>query len=297
MFPIVLIGAIAVQAAVAMVVVLAEVARGIDVQQALHNLAKLITAPIPFILVAGLAQLMVFLGAVIPARLSPEPTFRRLGLGRPSVPAWSYPLFALGTAVPFAVGLVPAYFLSKATGPNQALVNLYKQMTWSVAVPFILFIAIAPAITEELFFRGYMQRRLLERWPAWLAILVTSCLFTLLHLEPVQMVYVFPIGIWLGVVAWRAGSVWPTMLCHAFLNGSWNIFQIGSQLLGLPDELTDVIAYSAAGVGFVCFCGSIWVLIRRCGETVASQGTGEPIASTTPRTGDPLANPGGVAIE
>ncbi len=104
--------------------------------------------------------------------------------------------------------------------------------------------------------------------PGW-----TSCLFAQLHLEPVQVVYVFPIGVWLGVVAWRAGSVWPTMLCHAFLNGSWNIIQIGSDLAGLSDTLNVVIAASAAGAGLVCLAVSVWVLLWRCGEIVRAQDT------------------------
>jgi hypothetical protein len=81
--------------------------------------------------------------------------------------------------------------------------------------------------------------------------------------EPRQMAYLFPVCLWLGVVAWRTGSVWPGILCHAFLNGAWNVFQITSILTGLPDKQTTIIALSGAGLAFACFCISAWIMMRR----------------------------------
>jgi membrane protease YdiL (CAAX protease family) len=264
-FPIVLVGMFAAQIGAVVFGVIWYAAQGGDVQKLGNVLPAKLSQPIPFMMLAGLAQLVVGFGALIPAWLSPEPARFRLGLVKPLLLAWGYPLLALGTIFPFAVGLVPAYFVAKLMGgPNEAVANLYQNMTWQLAVPFILFIAIVPGITEELFFRGYMQRRLLQRWPAWVAILVTSILFAIMHLDPRQITYVFPIGLWLGVVAWRTGSVWPGMLCHAFLNGAWNIFQISNLLKALPDNVATTVAVIGAGLGFVCFCGSIWVMRRAC---------------------------------
>ena len=84
-----------------------------------------------------------------------------------------------------------------------------------------------------------------------------------MHIDPRQMAYVFPVGLWLGVVAWRTGSVWPGILCHAFLNGAWNVFQISSILTGLPEKQTMFIALCGAGLAFGCFCISVWIMMRR----------------------------------
>jgi membrane protease YdiL (CAAX protease family) len=214
---------------------------------------------------AALGQLVIGLGAIIPARLSRTPALVRLGLVTPALPGWGYPVVVLGTLFPLAVGLGLAAALAEILPPSQAVAQLYEQMTWPVAVPFILFIAFAPGFMEELFFRGYIQRRLLERWSPWTAILVCSVLFTFMHLDPHQMAAVFPLGIWLGVVAWRTGSVWPGMLCHAFINGAWNIFQIGSRLGRWPETTTTAVAVVAGAVGLACFCGSIGLMARRPG--------------------------------
>ena len=55
-------------------------------------------------------------------------------------------------------------------------------------------IALVPGFCEEVFFRGYMQRRLLQAWSPWSAILVTSLLFGVLHLNPAQSLFAFLFG-------------------------------------------------------------------------------------------------------
>jgi membrane protease YdiL (CAAX protease family) len=150
----VLVGMLAAQIVAVVLVMIWYAAQGANLQQIAKELPAKLSAPVPFMLLAGLGQVVVLFGALIPARFSPEPARFRLGLVRPSLPAWGYPLLALGTIFPFAVGLVPAYFVAKLMGgPNEAVANLYQNMTWQLAVPFILFIAVVPGITEELFFR------------------------------------------------------------------------------------------------------------------------------------------------
>jgi len=79
-------------------------------------------------------------------------------------------------------------------------------------------VAVVPGLIEELMFRGYVQTRLAERWHPLLAITVTALMFSVIHLDPIHMLGVVPLGLWLGAVAWRADSVIPAMLCHAANN-------------------------------------------------------------------------------
>jgi membrane protease YdiL (CAAX protease family) len=139
---------------------------------------------------------------------------------------------------------------------------LYRQMTWEAAVPFLLFIAVVPAFMEELLFRGYIQGRLLQRWPAWVAILVTSVLFALMHVAPHAVAAAFPLGLWLGVLAWRTGSVWPGIVCHAFVNGAWNVWQVGRSLTGLEENPPAPVLVGLGVVGLVCFVLSCRLLLR-----------------------------------
>jgi membrane protease YdiL (CAAX protease family) len=137
---------------------------------------------------------------------------------------------------------------------------LYEQMTWPVAVPFVLIIALLPSFMEELLFRGYIQSRLLQRWPAWVAILATSTLFALPHVTPSAVVLVFPLGLWLGVLAWRTGSVWPGIFCHAFVNGTWNVWQVGRRLAGLDESPPTPVLIGLGVVVLLSFLVSGWLL-------------------------------------
>jgi len=250
------------QVALGMALAIWYLTRGGSVERLQQELEEWITSPLGLILIGSVAQVIVGAGAVVPAWFSSQPFRRRLGLTRPGLRAWGYAPVVLGTLLPFAVGIGLAVLLNQVIKPNPAFEQLYEKMTWSIAVPFTLFIAIAPAVTEELFFRGYMQRRLLERWPPWLAILVCSLLFALLHIDPHHVVFAFPLGLWLGVVAWRTGSIWPSMLCHAFINGGWNIFQINSVVRGWPESATLIVIGASTLVGLGGAVASFWVMGR-----------------------------------
>jgi len=71
---------------------------------------------------------------------------------------------------------------------------------------------------EELFFRGYMLAQLREVWSSAPAIVVTALAFGLIHGEWVHGVLAAGLGLYLGLLAERAGSVIPAIVCHAANN-------------------------------------------------------------------------------
>lgn len=79
---------------------------------------------------------------------------------------------------------------------------------------------------------------------------------------PHAVVFAFPVGIWLGVLAWRTGSVWPSIVCHAFLNGIWNVFQIGVHLGNVHETVQYAILGLSVLVGWIAFVLSIRMLSR-----------------------------------
>ncbi len=80
--------------------------------------------------------------------------------------------------------------------------------------------AVAP-IAEELFFRGYVQTRLCRRLGAWPGVVLASALFGLVHLDWIHTPSAFLIGLYLGWLTLRAGSIRPSMLAHAANNAVW----------------------------------------------------------------------------
>ncbi len=81
----------------------------------------------------------------------------------------------------------------------------------------IAVICIAPAICEELFFRGFLLTSFkVNKYPV-IAILVTSVLFGLFHMNLLQFVTGFSLGIVLGFVTYKSKSIYPAIILH-FLN-------------------------------------------------------------------------------
>ena len=92
-------------------------------------------------------------------------------------------------------------------------------------VLIVVSMAIVPAVFEELFFRGYLFSALQKRFSPWRTIFVTAVLFGAFHVLAKSVLATerfFPstcMGLVLGFVAWRSGSVFPGMLLHACHNG------------------------------------------------------------------------------
>ena len=85
---------------------------------------------------------------------------------------------------------------------------------------------VAPVV-EELFFRGFLFGLYRRRQPVWVAYIVSSVVFTLLHLQPgrmnVQQMAGLATGIFLlaTLLAWlyqHTGSLYPGMVAHAVNN-------------------------------------------------------------------------------
>ncbi len=125
------------------------------------------------------------------------------------------PLIALGAL--FGLSNLNDYFVS--------LLELFGYVANTVTLPgksaaavimTIIFVAVIPAFSEELVFRGLMLKGA-EYFGKLQAVLVTAAAFSLYHMSPAQTVYQFIIGVIYGLVAIKSGSVIPTMILH-FLN-------------------------------------------------------------------------------
>ena len=100
----------------------------------------------------------------------------------------------------------------------QFLSQVIREPEGGRAVYIALLVSLVPAFCEELFFRGYVQSRLTALWPPGAAILLTSVVFALMHIDAQHVIAVLPIGMYLGWTAWKSGSVFTSMLLHALNN-------------------------------------------------------------------------------
>lgn len=92
----------------------------------------------------------------------------------------------------------------------------------------ILSLAVFPAFTEEVFFRGIILARLAGHYPKKKAILFSALLFALMHFNPWQAVHAFVSGLFLGWIYLRFRSIWLCMFIHCYNNvlASFMVFPV-----------------------------------------------------------------------
>jgi sodium transport system permease protein len=96
-----------------------------------------------------------------------------------------------------------------------------RKITADDVPPFLLnvaFIAVVVPIVEELVYRGIGYRLLLQLG-GWAAIGVPAFAFALAHGIVEGIPVFFVIGVALGFVRHRTGSIYPAMLMHGIFNG------------------------------------------------------------------------------
>ena len=111
---------------------------------------------------------------------------------------------------------------------------------------------LAPVL-EETLFRGIVLDSFLKRMKPWKAILASSVLFALFHVQPTLMLVGVPIGLLLGWLYLRYRSILPTIAAHAIINGAGLSFSLVASAGGSShiSELTS-IQTMAAILGSLC---------------------------------------------
>ena len=99
-------------------------------------------------------------------------------------------------------------------------VELMKQVTGGPFWASFLVVAIFAPIFEEWLCRGMVLRGLLTKMkPVW-AIVISALFFAVIHANPWQALNAFLIGLMMGYVYYKTGSLILTMLIHFVNNGT-----------------------------------------------------------------------------
>ncbi|MBL8849033.1 MAG: CPBP family intramembrane metalloprotease [Planctomycetaceae bacterium] len=85
-------------------------------------------------------------------------------------------------------------------------------------LPLLAF-AVAPAICEELAFRGFILSGMQHSGRPWLPIVLSSVAFGVVHMIPQQVFNAILLGLVLGLLAIRSGSLVPGVIFHLLFNG------------------------------------------------------------------------------
>jgi ABC-2 type transport system permease protein/sodium transport system permease protein len=195
------------------------------------------------------------------------------------------PWQALAGAALLGVALVPLVveflLLLRALGltflsaeQEQALLSQVRE-TRGLPPVFIAAGMVLIGAAEELFFRGCLFSALRRAGGARTAIVGSAVLFGLFHFVPFdRLIPSTLLGLILGWVCWRTGSVLPAMLLHACYNALFMLlayYRVGGE--GDAHLPTEWLAAGLAGVAV----GAILILCRRPNAEAGPAGPAEPV--------------------
>ena len=137
-------------------------------------------------------------------------------------------------------------------------VDAQKSISEEGAIPLTLIsCCILAPLTEEAFYRGAFERKLLEAsWNPWYAIVISAAVFGLMHCDPYVSTLTFGAGLLMGWIYFRTRNIWLTVFLH-FIN---NTFSSVTDLLNFEDPFLDgkypfyvYVLLLVAGVVLICF--------------------------------------------
>jgi len=151
---------------------------------------------------------------------------------------------------------------------NQGSILMIRQALAHAAGPdlflAVLIVGGLAGTAEEIFFRGYMQTRLVQRLPRRAAVFVTSLCFGVFHLDWLHGLLALILGLYLGWITELTGSALPAVACHVINNA---VFTLLTASWGAVDGFELNIGLGAAGA--VVFVGT--VLCLRTDPAAASE--------------------------
>ncbi len=123
----------------------------------------------------------------------------------------------LTTLLSILMSLNPSIF----TNYNQVMENL----DMSKGVLTILYVIIIGPISEELIFRGAIFDRFRTAYPFWIANALQALLFGVYHMNLIQGLYAFLLGMLLGMIAYATGSILASIATHIIFNATTYLLQ------------------------------------------------------------------------
>lgn len=180
-----------------------------------------------YVIVFGLT---LFVGLRL--KRSEEPYFRFSFAG---IPLLAYPVLYLVT-VSLATLSMP---ITELIPMPETLERMFEELMGDGNVFMFLAAVVAAPIFEELIFRGIILDGFLRNYSKWPAIIMSSLIFGVAHLNPWQFVVAFLLGIFLGWIYYRTRSILPCIAIHVFANGS-SFLATYLFDLGTDDTLADL---------------------------------------------------------
>lgn len=187
---------------------------------------------------------------------------------------WGHPRAILGirraTGRDYGAALligVSAWYLNMHLVELMALpegeVERFAMMLDAPSLPVaLLAIGLAPAICEEIVFRGVLTRGLATRFRPEPAVVIAAAMFSLYHIKPIQMPSTFTLGLLFGALTLRARSVVPAMVAH-FLNNAIALVVSRGEVPEVAEWLAGHPVHAMIGASTLCAGGLVLIALPR----------------------------------
>ena len=169
--------------------------------------------------------------------------------------------FVLGVAVIF---IFAAMYVLNLTIEQIGIPNTMEETFLAMSHnPFgVLSIALLAPLLEELLFRGAIQGQLQTMiQKPWVAIIISSFIFGVVHMNPAQIPFAFLLGMLFGWLYYRTGSLLPGIIGHVLNNSVATINMILYGNATIEEQMENPIMmwlWAAVAIAACCFT-AIWL--------------------------------------
>lgn len=139
----------------------------------------------------------------------------------------------------------------------------FKEIAFSSPLLAILAVGIFAPIAEEILFRGAIFNLIKDNIGKYAALIISSILFALIHLNIYQASYTIFIGLFLGIILMKTGSLWLAIIFHIVYNVFGGIFGFFDQKLM---ELLFIKTYIIPIIGVILLIDSLKFFLTKGGR-------------------------------
>lgn len=192
-------------------------------------------------------QVIIFGIALLPLLVTKRLDRRLWGPQRTSwTVVWVGLVVGLVTAVvAYTLNAVAAFLVGAEDPVEQQLLQDALTGGATLVIVALLAVVLAPVV-EEVLFRGVLFRSLIDRGGVWIAAILSSALFAVVHVEvvvsqPVALVGLFSAGMVWAIGYRIVGNLWVPIIAHAVFNAislslALLVDRLGlTELVGLAD--------------------------------------------------------------
>jgi membrane protease YdiL (CAAX protease family) len=159
------------------------------------------------------------------------------------------------------------WILKYETEANGQMKNILSMKSPLDLLMTLLLAGALPAISEELFFRGILQKLFIQIFKsAWPGIIFTAFLFSAFHMQFMGFIPRMALGVILGALYWYSGSIYTSMVGH-FIFNSINVFLIYFKVADLDSNSSISLGYVLIGLVSLIIVIFLIIYLRKQSST------------------------------